>query len=279
METHKKKKVIKQANREDQEARYREIALMALNPEPNPFSPTIDVYLRPATLLDSSGIAEIYNLYIANTCIPEDQVPISNEDAAAMITVAQNEQLPFIVAIRGKPPIAHDKQGRPAPSDKANMPKYEVVIGFASAETFNYCFTSARNGRSRATTNLQLYVHPAFRRKGVGRNLLDRLVHALCPSHTYEEACPWSNPGRCKINETGGSGRWHQMIFQLPVLQNNDPNFETAKNFLYKKFLFRESCRLRSAARTGTHQGHARWMDLVYFQAEASMAENFDPYT
>jgi L-amino acid N-acyltransferase YncA len=249
---------------------------MALNPEPNSFSPNVEVYLRPATVLDAPGIAEVYNFCVEKTHIPEDQVRTSNEDAKAMIIAAQNEQLPFIVAIKGKKPASHDKQGRPGATNKATMPLYEAVVGFANAETFNYSFTGARNGRSRATTNLQLYVHVDYRRKGIGRNLLDRIVHILNPGYAYESACPWSNPGNSKANEAGGPGDWHQMIFQLPVLAKNDPNYKIVKDFLHKKFLFQEMARLRSVARTSTQQGPAKWLDLVYFQAEAST--DFDPY-
>lgn len=273
-----KTKVAKQANREDQEARNRETAQLALNPEPNPFAPAIEVYMRPATILDAAGIAEIYNYYVEKSNVPEDQAKISVDDAKAMVINAQNEQLPFIVAIRGKKPASHDKQGRPGVTNKATMPLYEAVVGFANAETFNYGFSGARNGRSRATTNLQLYVHVDFRRKGIGRNLLDRLSHILNPGYGYENACPWSNPGNSKVNEAGGSGNWHQMLFQLPVLGQNDPNYAAVKDFLHKKFLFAERTRLRAVARSSTVLGPAKFLDVVYFQAEAAPETDFDPF-
>ncbi|TVY19377.1 hypothetical protein LARI1_G002306 [Lachnellula arida] len=278
MEKQQKFKVFKKANRDSQEARHREIAQMALNPEPNPFSPTTEVYLRPATVLDAPGIAEVYNFYVEKSYIPEDQTRISIDDAKAMIIAARNEQLPFLVAIKGKKPAFHDKQGRAGATKKAIMPQFEVVIGFANAETFNYSFTGARNGRSRTTTNLQLYVHADYRRKGIGRNLLDRIVHILNPGYAYESACPWSNPGNCKAHEAGGAGSWHQMIFQLPVLPANDPNLAIVKRFLYQKFFFEEAARLNSIARSSTLQGPAKYLDLVYFKALASPGDDFDPY-
>lgn len=278
MEKQHKAKVSKKMYRDCQEARDRECAQMALNPEPNPFSPTIEVYLRPATELDAPGVAEIYNFYVEKSRIPEDQARISIDDAKAMIIAARSEHLPFLVAIKGKKPALHDKQGRAGATKKATMPLFEAVIGFANAETFNYSFTGARNGRSRTTTSLQLYVHADYRRKGIGRNLLDRLVHILNPGYTYESACPWSNPGNCKAHEAGGAGSWHQMIFLLAVMPPNDPNLTIVKHFLYQKNNFREAARLHSIARTSTSQGPAKYYDLVYFQAEASPAEYFDPY-
>ncbi|KAF4637883.1 hypothetical protein G7Y89_g188 [Cudoniella acicularis] len=258
------------------EGQHQELA--AFEPGPDPFAPKIDVYLRPATKEDASGVATIYNQHVTTTFIPEDQAAISQEDIEYMIENARNEKHPFIVAVRGKVPTLLDVQGRPARFKKDAMPKYETVIGFATAETYNYGISGGRNGRSRTTLNLMLYIHPEYKRKGVGRNLLDRLVHNLNSGYAFQNACPWLNPEDDPVHESGGAGSWHQLTFHLPVFKDNDPNLPWVKRFLQNKFLFSEETRLPSVARSCPNQGPATFLDLVIFRAQAAQDGEFDAY-
>ncbi|KAH6681992.1 hypothetical protein B0J14DRAFT_469325 [Halenospora varia] len=252
--------------------------ILALEPEVDLYSPKIDVYLRPAGKEDSAGIAMVYNHHIATTFITEDQAPVTEDDIEFMIENAKKENLPFIVAIRGQAPRLQDSLGRRTASKKAAMPKCEMVIGFATAEIYNYGLGGARTGRSRSTANLMLYVHPEYKRKGVGRNLLDRLVHNMSPGYGYRKACSWLNPENDTVHESGGPGHFHQILFQLPVLPKDDPNLAWIKNFLYNGYFFTEEARLKSIGRSRATPGPAKWLDVVVFQGQAYQAEEFDPH-
>lgn len=59
LQKHKKTKQDHELALKESAARHREIERAA--PVPNPFSPTMDVYLRPATVTDAQGIANVYN--------------------------------------------------------------------------------------------------------------------------------------------------------------------------------------------------------------------------
>jgi len=134
----------------------RQVEIRAKQVEHNPFSPTIPIYIRPAMEKDAAGLAAVYNYYVTNSVVPEDQEAVTEADMVAMIQGARDEQLPFIVAIKGgEPPIA-DAQGRRGVKNYI-LPQFETVVGFALTEIFNFGFSGKRTGRSRATANLQLY--------------------------------------------------------------------------------------------------------------------------
>ncbi|RDL40442.1 uncharacterized protein BP5553_00421 [Venustampulla echinocandica] len=244
-------------------------------PEPNPFAPTAAMHLRPVAIQDAVGIASLYNHYVNKSHIPEDQEMLADTDVKHMIDLAHKDKMPFIVAIRGKQSAVVHMQGGPGPSQKRTRPVYEEVIGFASAESFNYGLAGERSGRSRATVNLQLYVHPDHTRQGLGRNLLDHLLHVMNPGYAFKNACTWVNPENSTIYQAGGAGLFHQMVFQLPILRVDDANYPWIKNFLLSKFFFAEEARLRCVGRTSKAQGTAKWLDLVFFQAEASNGQDF----
>lgn len=260
---------------EANQARAQEIA--ARPEEPNPFAPTIDIYLRPADDKDAADLAVIYNHYILKSNIPEDQEKIGTEDALWLIQNARETKLPFIVAVKGREPSFSDAQGRPGASKKAMLPVVEQVVGFAYPERFNYGITAKSTGRSRCTLNLQLYVHPEYTRKGVGRNLLDRLIHCLTSAYAYKNGAPWINPNNDSIQEANGGGMYHQVQFQVPVEKLNDPDIEWVSKFL-RKFWFKKEATLPSVGRS-TIQGHfVKFLDLVILQSEIKNELEFESH-
>jgi hypothetical protein len=98
-------------------ARHAEIA--SKEDEANPFSPTTDIYLRPAMDKDANSVAMIYNHYVSKCNVTEDQATILDSDASFLITNARTEKLPFIVAVKGREPPQTDAQGRPGAGNKA----------------------------------------------------------------------------------------------------------------------------------------------------------------
>jgi hypothetical protein len=154
------------------------------------------------------------------------------------------------------------------------------VIGFSFSERYGYGFASRANGRSRATATLQLYVHPDYTRKGVGRNLLDRLIHCITPSYAYKNACGWINPTNDKVNESSGGGNFHQVLFQFPVEPRDDPNIGWVSRF-FLKFHIRESDsnkRLKAICRSSPRGNQAHFLDMAIFQYETHHEAEFDAF-
>jgi L-amino acid N-acyltransferase YncA len=256
--------------------RHLEIA-MAVD-EPNPFSPKVEMYVRPAQQKDAQDIMKIYNYYVLNSIIPEDQQPINLEDAQALIDTAKREKLPFVVAVMGRVPPKHDAQGRTR-SAKVILPQVESVIGFAFAERFNYAFSGSTRGRSRGTVTIQLYVDPNNTRRGVGRNTLDQLLRCMATAYAFKNGCPWINPDNDPVHEPNGCGLVHQMIMMVPVLKKDDPNFPWLSKFLYNKFWFKEENRMKSVARSSVAHGSGRMLDMAVLQSELLHEGEFDAFS
>ncbi|KAI6246030.1 hypothetical protein HI914_05547 [Erysiphe necator] len=261
----------------EKENRFISTEIFHKTSENSPFSPKIDLFLRPVIIEDSEKIAFIYNEQIDKGNITEDQQPISINDAKFLIESKKKDNLPFIVAVAGRAPLPKKNMQ----DDKAQYDKLYVnknVIGFAFNERFNYGFSGLSKGRSRFTTTIQLFVAQEYQGKGVGRNLLDRLIHMLSTAYGYKKACEFINPNSDKVYECEGSGKWHQIQFHVPVLQQDDPDFPRIKDFLFSKFLIKEVCRMKSTGRTNFRNGPAKWLDTVIFQYETSQEGDFDPY-
>lgn len=258
----------------------RRYKLAAKQPEVDPFSPHINMYLRAATPHDSASIAAIYNYYVNKTIIPEDQKPVSVEDIAYCVKSCKGNELPFIVAVKGDLPPTTDAVGRQPFSKSTILPQHEIVIGFAFAEVYNFGINGLRSGRSRSNAVLQLYVDHNHQHKGVGRNLLDRLLHIVSYSYGHRNAAKWANPAKeiAKTYDSGQAERWHSLFFHVPVEKQDDLEFIRVSNFL-GKFFFNKECVLRSAARTSTEHEAARFVDLAIFQGSALPADAFAPFT
>lgn len=221
-----------------------------------------------------AGIAAVYNHYIENSNIPEDQEPIVEDDILHVLENAATYDLPILVAVKGKKPPLDDALGRRGYVSPI-LPQFEHVVGFALAEVFNYGFSGKITGRSRANANLQLYVHHEYIHRGIGRNLLDRLIHSITPSYTFKNSAGWCNPGGDKKYHSESLVRWHQIFFQLPVYGKDDQNYIRVKKIL-SYFFFEETVRIGAAVRTNVHSEPAKFADLVIFQADAQPRGDFD---
>jgi L-amino acid N-acyltransferase YncA len=129
------------------------------------------------------GITYIYNHYVENSLVTEDQLPITEDNIKHMFDSARQDNFPFIVAIKGKMPAP--SQERYSRSKVATLPQNEIVIGFGYAEAWAWGLNYSRQGRSRFTACLQFYVHPEYTRKKVGQSLLDKLTQCLSYGYGY----------------------------------------------------------------------------------------------
>ena len=127
--------------------------------------PRMNVYLRPARDEDVSQLTNIYNHYATETVHTADLTTVQASDMQLRLVDAANEKLPFLVAVKKNIKRRGASGG-------------EVVVGWASATD---CIGSKSS--ERFTVDLDVFVHPEHRRKGVGRCLLDRLIQSTDRGH------------------------------------------------------------------------------------------------
>ncbi|KAF7948841.1 hypothetical protein EAE96_008024 [Botrytis aclada] len=241
---------------------------MAEDPEPNPSAPKIEIYLRPATEADAKHILEIYNHYIRESYIPEDQEPVAEKDILFLIQVTKKEKLPFVVAVKGCVPAKSAN-----PKVKTKLPQYENIVGFGYTEIRGCGLTGRSTGRSRFTHNLHFYVHPEYTRKGIGGCVLDRLLLVSSRAWSSHGGYNWLNPDNDPTYGHGCGARCHQMIIELPV-KKDDLNCEWMKKFL-RNFWFLDEIRLLSVGRTSVLKSPVEWLDVVHFQKELEHSGEF----
>ncbi|KAH8815851.1 hypothetical protein F5884DRAFT_664021 [Xylogone sp. PMI_703] len=275
--TRKKERHRGRAYKARQSEWERQLDLLNAPPEPHPFAPAIDIYLKPADEGDIAGITRIYNYYVTNSTVPEDQIPVEESDIRLLLQSCKEDKYPIIVAIKGSPP-SFDKKPKFSSRQTAQqaITTELAVIGFAFSEPYNCGITGARTGRSRYTARLNLFTHHQFTRKGVGRSLMDRLLQIMSAGYAARDGYSWINPENSPTYMTGGVGRCHQMIIELPC-SKDDPNYAWVKAFL-QKFYFKEEAKLISVARSSIHRAMATWLDIALFQCEAMHGDEFDPY-
>lgn len=233
----------------------------------NPNTPKIDIYLRPAQMKDITGITSIYNHYVLNSIIPEDQCAVNEQDMQSALKDAQAQGLPFIVAVSGRVP--HGGSTNSA----------ELILGFAHVEFFNYGLAGTLKGASRFTGVIQLYVEPNHTRKGVGRSLMDRILVCSSSTHASKEGYEWINPNAREIEvygQQGGVHKFHQLFIHRAIEVKDDPNHGWFKHWLHNKFFIEEVARLKSVRRSSNVGTTTRMLDVLTFQFEAALAGGFD---
>ncbi|KFY39291.1 hypothetical protein V494_04043 [Pseudogymnoascus sp. VKM F-4513 (FW-928)] len=226
---------------------------------PVPEKPYIAIHVRPAEIKDIPGITIIYNQWILNSFIPEDQQPITEKDIKSVFEAARKDSYPFIVAIRGDPPIGN------------RVAKSNEVVGFAMVER---ClgFGGVSNGRSRSTATIQFYVHQECLRHGIGGHLLDQLLRRVSRLHVpFSDRNLWINPTKDTLYEQIPT-KFHQVVVNRPMDRPNDPDFMWFDAFM-KKYKIWESHRTLSVARKPptTSGPSATFLDIVTYQHEAEL--------
>lgn len=146
-------------------------------PPPNPHKPAANVYLRPATNRDDAQMALIYNHY-ANTHYSSAMAPITAAEMETRRRDVAAANLNMIVAV-----LKVKQTG----GQRANLQStQEKIVGFA--------YTDEHEGpRSlfRYAADLEVFVHPDYARKGVGKSLVDRLMFLADSFYVSRDAVEW----------------------------------------------------------------------------------------
>ena len=169
----------RQVRREKRQRMTRELRAERLRnppppPEPSRHAPMIDLYLRPGRAADARRCAEIMRLH-REVSMVVNEMPDEKEIFHQFKDIIRNE-LPLYVAVHAKLDANH------------NDVRYssDLIVGFAFAEDFGNPYGAYQN-----TVEIQVYTHPEYFRKNVGKSLMDTVLYYLDPGHLAVAACPW----------------------------------------------------------------------------------------
>lgn len=127
------------------------------------------IRLRPAKPSDTPGVYEIHKYYTLETVITFKTAITTEAEHLENLKSVQSQHLPYIVAIISMPSL-----GGKAPR--------ELVVGYI------YC-SGFRSGKAgyRHTVELSLFCHPEHRFRGIGTQLLNKMLQVLAQPENNKE--------------------------------------------------------------------------------------------
>lgn len=194
-------------------------------PEPNPYIPDANIFLRPALSRDMTQITTLYNHFIKNTtCCPEHD-PLSVSDVRERWQDGMDRRLPFIVAVDRS-----SKGNRRGGRNGDNLPHYEHIVGFAYADDYN-----DNRGMYRYAVEVDMFVQPGLQRQGVGRCLFDKLLHVLDPHYDPRGGYDFLSDDTNYV--TGGARTVGSIFINVPWAEGDKNRVDWIQNWL-KQFGF-----------------------------------------
>lgn len=191
-------------------------------PEPSGPKPLkANIYLRPAVRSDYSGMTRIYNWHIEHGVRPTELLEITDRDMEERHHVSTSARLPFIVAVernrknsRRKPPNRRVNPNHPVQNTDPTydaLIKDENIVGWAAATDW-----TASDYIETTTAELEIFVAPDFRQKGVGRCLMDALLDATDRGHVKKGGYDFHVAPEIRHQYNSGGGRdLSKIIFQV----------------------------------------------------------------
>lgn len=155
---------------------------LAQNFEIRSYNLTTNVYLWVAKPADDRQMADIYNHYVTHTIQAAEMRPIPTAVMAGRRDAANANNFRCIVAVE-KTNGWHNA-GRCGGPSLLSMD--EKIVGYAMADNF-----TTNNSMYRYSAEMEIFVHPYYRRKGIGSALLDRMVFLLDPEHKISVRAEW----------------------------------------------------------------------------------------
>jgi len=205
------------------------------NTIPNPHQPAINIYLRPAVPADLPQITEIYNWYVENGPRTAEATPVSEVDMQLRFDNTISNKLPFIVAVEASKNRAagfyevgadlefedgtgawtdHNTQ-KTSPKNRG-LGRQDKIVGWACAQDF-----TAADYVERISVELEIYVEPESRRKGVGRCLMDQLLEACDRGYVKRGGYPFHCASEiAHLYGPGGGRDLHKLFFVVRLWQH-----------------------------------------------------------
>lgn len=183
------------------------------------------VIVRSATKADIPGINDIHRYYIENTVITFIPEAKTNKEALANLRNVRDLGFPYLVA------------------DNDNM-----VLGFCYVSPFRVA-----KAAYRYTLELSLFLHPNHVRRGIGRQLLNRLIEIL---ERPEDHVDYFEGKRLLENRP-------RQLMAVMAVDVDGPGNGLALRDWYLGMGFQESGRLKEVG-----WKKERWIDTVYLQRQ-----------
>ena len=171
----------------------------------NPMDPEVDIFLRPARLDEMDQIAERYNeIALRSSDIPDNGYT-PKEYFDNILAYCNTNKLPFIVACTQSSRQRNRRRKHMGPQVYR-----EVIVGLAYVKPFRpeACFAG--------TVELFVIVDRYLRHKGIGQNLMDRILPAL--DRRYISHCAtWFYPEDHDKSEfvDGGSQKVRKIVISV----------------------------------------------------------------
>jgi L-amino acid N-acyltransferase YncA len=225
--------------------------IVSTNPETKTSAPKVNIYLRPATRTDTEQLTELYNWYVLNSPRTTDIEPIQGWDMRGRLDDCWSAKLPFIVAVSREHKSLRRLKGS------------ERIVGFASATDF-----SQSNLTERISAELEVYVHPDWLHKGIGRSLTDKLLDSTDRGHLRTSTVTFTcDPDVRHLYSAGGGRDLNVLIFIIRHFKNPKPgtgeDINTLKQWLIREFDFEESGCIKGGAAK-----FKRLMNMTYMTKE-----------
>ncbi|KAK5103830.1 hypothetical protein LTS08_003252 [Lithohypha guttulata] len=187
------------------------------------FEPTLNIYLRPATKADLPELVRIYNWHIGNGAAPAETREISESDMTGRINFVSEAHLPFIVAAKRSQKGARYRQVMDDEeiSRRMNLPvthqrhttltRIEKLAGFCCAQDM-----TAADYVEHISAELEIYIDPDYRKMGVGKCLLDKMLQICDRGHRLTTRCTFHCDNTIRhLYGPGGQRDVHKVFFVL----------------------------------------------------------------
>ncbi|KAI3393327.1 hypothetical protein diail_4460 [Diaporthe ilicicola] len=249
--------------------------------------PRILCFLRPVEGADLPQILDIYNWEVEHGRQALDSKPLALRDIQRVFSECEADGTPFIVAVKGTPPVAlvsrreatasvhprgsYQQTRQPGRHNNGTtMPSISLssdkILGFGlitlpSAGLAGNSHTSV----GRFNGQVHFYVEHSSRRFGIGRCILHRLLRCCSKFLVDADWYEWYNPHDSKACAGPGyNTRDYARVFVEMASFKGDPDLKWRKNLLEEMdFLYVNTTDL---TRKAIHDAKGGWFDNTVWQ-------------
>jgi len=195
---------------------------VAPSDEAERYSPKLNIYLRPATRLDLEELTRIYNCHVANGVGPAETDEIQTRHMAIRMRMVAEGHHAFIVAAKKNQRGAKElplednevssRTGLLVPHKKRmTLTRVEMLAGFCCANDF-----TAPDFVEHISAEIEVYVDPQYRRMGVGKCLMDKMLQICDRGHRLTTHCPFHCDQELRhMYGPGGRREVHKLLVTL----------------------------------------------------------------